>query len=125
MFDLERLARTTAVAAMPPAEDAALFDALAEYDRLVGIEQTLEHRKDILRPDTPEAVEANKVHNAANDKAMEAWTTARDIPATTQAGLFAKLQSIVRFMAYLQEDDLWEGEWQAIKADVQRIAGDV
>ena len=49
----------------------------------------------------------------------------RDIPATTQAGLFARLQATVRFMADLGEDEeLYEAEWCAIKADVQRIAGE-
>ena len=55
---------------------------------------------------------------------MEAWAAARSTPATTQAGLFAKLQAIIRFMDDLQEDDLHEAEWMAIKADVQRLSGE-
>ncbi len=54
---------------------------------------------------------------------MVAWTRARDIRATTQAGLFAKLQATVQFMTDLETDELYEAEWQAIKADMQRIAG--
>ena len=60
--DLERLARTPAVAGVPPAEDAALFDALAEYDRLAAIGQGLERREDVFRPDTPEANEATEAY---------------------------------------------------------------
>ncbi len=124
LADLERLVGTTTVAEPPPAEDAALFDALAEYDRLVAISNNLEHRKDVFRPGISEAKEADAAYEAAYDEAMEAWTRARDIPATTQAGLFAKLQATVRFMDDLKEDDLYEAEWQAIKIDVRRIAGE-
>ena len=47
---------------------------------------------------------------------------ARDIPVTTQAGLFAKLQATIRFMTDIVENELYEDEWLAIKADVQRLA---
>ena len=123
MRDLERLATTTTVAETPPAEDAALFDALAEYDRLAAISQDLEHRKEVFRPGIPEADEANKAYEAAYDEAMAVWEKTRKILATTQAGLFAKLQATIRFMTDLGQDELYEAEWQAIKADVQRIAG--
>jgi hypothetical protein len=122
--DLERLARTTTVAETPPAEDAALFDALAEYDRLAAIEQDLERRKEVFRPGIPEAEEAIKAYEAAYEKTMEAWAAARGIPATTQAGLFARLQATVQFMTDLEVDELYETEWCVIKADVQRIAGE-
>ncbi len=123
LHDLERLVRTTMVAETPPAKDAALFDALAEYDRLVAISQGLERRQEVFRPDTPENKEATKAFEAAHDKAMAAWAAARDIPSTTRAGLFAKLQATIRFMTDLEQDELYEAEWQAIKADVQRVAG--
>ncbi len=93
-----------------------------EYDRLAAIEQHLKGRAEVFRPGTPEALEASRVHDAANDKAVEAWATARDIPATTQAGVFAKLQATIRFMDDLEEGELYEAEWCAIKADVQRVA---
>ena len=101
MFDLERLARTTPVAKIPPAEDAALFDALAEYDRLAIISHDLEHQSDILRSGTPEAADASEAFQAAYKKTMKAWETARDTPVATQAGLFAKLRATVRFMYML------------------------
>ena len=123
MHDLERLAATTTVAETPPAEDAALFDALAEYDRLTAISQDLERRKEVFRPGIPEADEANKAYEAAYDEAMAVWEKTRKILATTQAGLFAKLQATIRFMTDLGQDELYEAEWQAIKADVQRVAG--
>ncbi len=46
------------------------------------------------------------------------------LPAATQAGMFAKLQATVRFMDDLEVDELYEAEWNAIKADVRRIAGE-
>ena len=49
---------------------------------------------------------------------------ALDTPAATQAGLFAKLQGVVQFTADLEEDELYEAEWNTIKADVQRITGE-
>ncbi len=55
---------------------------------------------------------------------MEAWKTARDMPVTTQTGLFTKLQAAIRFMADLGEDGLWEAEWSAIKSDMRRITGE-
>ena len=105
--------------------DTALFDALAEYDRLLAISQELERRKEVFRPGIPEAEEANKAYEAAYDEASNAWTRARDAPASTQAGLFAKLQGMVRFMANLSIDELYETEWSVIKADVQRITGNL
>ena len=54
---------------------------------------------------------------------MAVWEKTRKILATTQAGLFAKLQATIRFMTDLGQDELYEAEWQAIKADVQRVAG--
>ena len=102
-------------------EDAAFFDALAEYDRLAAISQGLERRAEVFRPGIPEAEEATKAHDASYDEAMEAWKKAREIPITTQAGLCAKLQAMIRFMADLGEGELWEAEWNAIKADTQRI----
>ena len=125
MRDLKRLAPTTTVAETPPAEDAALVDALVEYDRLSAIEQELNRRTKIFRPGIPEAKETTKAHEAAYDEASNAWATARDTPATTQAGLFAKLQATVRFMTDLEVDELYDAEWRAIKADVQRLAGEV
>ena len=119
----ERLACTATVVETPPAEDAAFFDALAEFDRLMVVSQNLERRKEVFRPGIPEAKEANEAFEAAYDKASEAWTRARDIPTATRAGLFAKLQAIVRFMDDLQEDEMWEAEWLAIKADLQRPTG--
>ena len=104
--------------------DAALFDALADYDRLAAISGGLERRKEVFRPGIPEAEEANKAYEAAYDEASNAWTRARDIPATTQAELFAKLQATVRFMTDLEVDELYETEWSVIKADVQRVAGE-
>ncbi len=104
-------------------EDAALFGAIAEYDRLATVEQALKGRADVFRPGIPEADEANKAYEAAYDEAMAVWEKARKIPATTQAGLFAKLQATIRFMADLEQDELYDAEWSAIKADVQRIAG--
>ena len=108
----------------PPAEDTALFDALAEYDELRTVSRDLEHRKEVFRPGIPEAKEAEEAFEAAYDKAAEAWTRARGIPITTQAGFFAKLKAIIRFMDDLQEDDLYEAEWMAIKDDMQRITGE-
>ena len=105
-------------------EDAAFFDALAEYDRLAAISQDLERRAEVFRPGIPEAEEATKAYDAAYDEAMEAWAKAREIPITTQAGLCAKLQAMIRFMADLGEGELWEAEWNAIKADTQRITGE-
>ena len=122
--DLERIGRTTTVVETPPVEDTALFDALAEYDRLAGIAQNLESRAEVFRPGIPEAEEATKAHEAAYDKASEAWTRARDIPVTTQAGLFTKLQAAIRFTDNLGEDELYEAEWDAIKSDVRRITGE-
>ena len=78
MHDLERLAATTKVAETPPAEDAALFDALAEYDRLTAISQDLERRKEVFRPGIPEAKEADEAFEAAYNETMVAWTRARD-----------------------------------------------
>ena len=126
LHDLERMARTTTVVETPPAEDAAFFDALAEYDQLRIVSRDLEHRKEVFRPGIPEAKEAEEAFEAAYDKAAEAWTRARGIPITTQAGLFAKLQATIRFMADFEEGDgeLYEDEWRAIKADVQRITGE-
>ncbi len=126
MRDLERLAHfisPSTVTETPPAEDTALFAALAEYDRLVAISQDLELRKEVFRPGIPEADEANKAYEAAYDEAMAVWEKTRKIPATMQAGLFAKLQATIRFMTDLGQDELYEDEWSAIKADVQRIAG--
>ena len=120
----ERLACTATVVETPPAEDAAFFDALAEYDRLMAVSQNLERRKEVFRPGIPEAEEANKAYETAYDKAAKAWTRTRDIPTTTQVGLFAKLQAVIRFMADLQEDGLWEAEWVAVKADMRRITGE-
>ena len=106
------------------AEDAAFLDALAEYDRLAAISQNLERRAKVFRPGIPEAKEAEAAHEAAYDKAAEAWVRARETPITTQAGLLAKLQAVIRFMADLQEEDLHEAEWLAIKTDVGRITGE-
>ena len=122
--DAEHLARATTVAETPPAEDAALFDALAEYDRLVAIEQGLEHRTKVFRPGVPEAEEADKAYKAACDETMEAWTTARDIPAKTQAGLIARIRATERYMTDLEEASIYEEDWSVIKADVQRITGE-
>ena len=61
----ERLAGTTTAVETPPAEDAAFFGVLAEYDRLIAIEKDLEHRKDVFRPGIPEAEEATKAYEAA------------------------------------------------------------
>ncbi len=124
LHDLERMARTTTVAETPPAEDAALFDALAEYDRLVAIEQALERRKDVFRPGIPEAEEADKAHTAACDEAMAAWERVRKIPATTQAGLLARLQATDRYVTDLGEETIFEEDWSVITADVQRITGE-
>ena len=121
MRDLERLVRGRPVAEIPPAEDAALFDALAEYDRLAAISRGLEHRKDVFRPGVPEAERATKNYDAAYDEAAKAWARARDIPATTQAGIIAKLQGAVRFVTELGEDELFEDEWRAVKADVLNL----
>ncbi len=88
----------------------------------MAISQDLECRKEVFRPGIPEAEEADKAYEAAYDEAMKAWAVARDIPATTQAGLFAKLQEVVRFMDDLGEGELYEAEWHIIKADVLRIA---
>jgi len=122
--DLERLAPVTAVTEIPPTEDAAFFDALAEYDRLRTVSRGLERHKEIFRPGIPEAQEAETAYESAYDNAYEAWTRARNIPTTTQVGLFAKLQAIIRFMDDLQEDEMYETEWHAIKADMQRITGE-
>ena len=120
----ERLVPATAVTEISPAQDADFFDALAEYDRLRTVSRDLERHKEIFRPGIPEAQEAEAAYESAYDKASEAWTRARDIPTTTQAGLFAKLQAIVRFMDDLEEDEMYEAEWTAIKADMQRITGE-
>ena len=122
--DLKRMTRTTMVAEAPSAEDAALFDALAEYDRLVAIEQDLEHRTTIFRPGIPEAREADTAYEAACDESMAAWERVRNTPATTQAGLIARLQATDRFMTDLGETDLYDTDWCIIKADVQRITGE-
>lgn len=122
MRDLERLAHTTTVAETPPTADTALFDALAEYDRLAAISEGLERRKDVFRPGIPEAKEATEAYETAWDEAMKAWDRARNTPATTQAGLFAKLQAMVQYGTYLGEANLYETDWSVIKADVQRIA---
>ena len=124
LLDLERLARTPAVVDTPPAEDTALFDALAEYDRLVAIERDLEGRADVFREGTPEAKEATEAYEAAWDEVLAAWKVAQAIPATTQAGLFARLQATDRFMTGLGESEIYDTEWSVIKADVQRITGE-
>ena len=124
LHDLERMARTTTVAETPPAKDAALFDALAEYDRLVAISQGLEHRTKVFRPGIPEAKEADKAYETASDESMAAWERVRNTPATTEAGLIARLQATDRFMTELGETDLYDTDWRIIKADVQRITGE-
>ena len=87
MTDKPEKPETPGMSEVPPAEDAALFDALAEYDRLTAIPQDLERRKEVFRPGIPEAKEADEAYEAAYNKTMVAWTRARDIRATTQAGL--------------------------------------
>ena len=77
-----------------------------------------------MRSGTPEAADASEAFQTAYKKTMKAWATARDTPAATRAGLFAKLQGVVQFIADLEEDDLYEAEWQTIKTDVRRIAGE-
>ncbi len=54
---------------------------------------------------------------------MAAFETARNIPATTKAGLYARIQATERFMTGLEEDAVYEEDWRVIKADVRRIAG--
>ena len=125
MTDKPEKPETPGMSEVSPAEDAALFDALAEYDRLTAISQDLERRKEVFRPGIPEAKEADEAYEAAYDETSNAWTRARDIRATTQAGLFAKLQATVRFMTDLEVDELYETEWSVIKADVQRITGNL
>ena len=104
-------------------EDKALFDALAEYDRLIAVESDLKRRADAFRPHTPEAKEANEAHTAACDESMAAWDRVRAIPATTQAGLLARLQATNRYMHDLGEETIYEEDWAIIVADAQRIAG--
>ncbi len=106
-------------------EDTALFDALAEYDRLIAVESTLERRAEVFRPHTPEAKEASEAHTAACDEAMEAWERIRAIPATTQAGLLARLQATDRYMTGLGEETIFEEDWSVIMGDVRRIEGEV
>ena len=67
-------------------EDKALFDALAEYDRLIAVESDLKRRADAFRPGTPEANDASEAYTTACDEAMESWERVRKNPATTQAG---------------------------------------
>ncbi len=105
-------------------EDAALFDALADYDRLIAVESGLKRRADAFRPEYPEAKEATEAHTAACDESLAAWDRVRAIPAMTQAGLFARLQATDRFMTGLGEGEIYDTEWSVIKADVQRIAGE-
>jgi hypothetical protein len=124
LHDLERMVHATPVADTPPTEDAALFDALAEYDRLAAISDNLERRKDVFRPGIPEAEEAQRAYEAAWDETLGAWEKAQKIPATTQAGLFARLQATDRFMTGLKEDELYDADWNIIKSDVQRIAAE-
>ncbi len=109
---------------VPAASDTALFDAIAEYDRLAAIQQGLERRAGVFRPGIPEAEEATRAQEAAWDEVLAAWKAVQSIPATTQVGLFARLQATDRFMTHLQEDDLYDEDWRIIKADVQRIAGE-
>lgn len=120
LLDLESMS-SGAVAPETPTQDAALFDAIAEYDRLVTIQQGLERRADVFRDGTPEGEEATKAQEATWDEVLAAWKVVQSIPATTQAGLFARLQATDRFMSHLQEDDLYDEDWCIIKADVQRI----
>ncbi len=103
-------------------EDKALFDALAEYDRLIAVESDLKRRADAFRPGTPEANDASEAYTTACDEAMESWERVRKIPATTQAGLLARLQATNRYMHNLGEETIYEEDWAIIVADVQRIA---
>ncbi len=105
-------------------EDKALFDALADYDRLIAVESDLKRRADVFRPGVPEAKEATEAYTAACDKAMAAWERIRKIPATTQAGLLARLQATDRYMTDLGEETIFEEDWSVIMGDVQRIAGE-
>ena len=104
-------------------EDKALFDALADYDRLIAVESGLKRRADAFRPGTPEANDASEAYTTACDEAMESWERVRKIPATTQAGLLARLQATNRYMRDLGEETIYEEDWAIIVADVQRIAG--
>ncbi len=125
LLDLERMSQGVVPSTIKePVIDEALFDALAEYNRLAVISHDLEHRSDILRLGTPEAADASEAFQTAYKKTMKAWETARDTPAATQAGLFAKLQGMVQFVDELSIDELYEAEWNTIKADVRRIAGE-
>ena len=73
MTALEALGRNTMTdVEAPPAEDAAFFDALAEYDRLAAVSQNLERRKEVIRPGIPEAMEADKAYEATCRKASAA-----------------------------------------------------
>ncbi len=103
-------------------EDTALFDALAEYDRLVAVESDLKHRADAFRPEYPEAKEADAAHTAACDESLAAWQRVRKIPTTTQAGLLARLQATDRYMTDLGEETIFEEDWSVITTDVQRLA---
>ncbi len=105
-------------------EDAALFDALADYDRLIAVESDLKRRADAFRPGFPEAKEADEAHTAACDESLAAWERVRKIPTTTQAGLLARLQATDRYMTDLGEETVFEEDWSVIKADVRRIAGE-
>ncbi len=105
-------------------EDTALFDALADYDRLIAVESGLKRRADAFRPEYPEAKEANAAHTAACDKSLAAWERVRAIPAATQAGLFARIQATDRYMADLGEETIYEEDCSVIKNDAQRIAGE-
>ena len=104
-------------------EDAALFDALAEYDRLIAVESGLKRRADAFRPEFPEAKEATEAHEAACRESMAAWERVRKIPAATPAGLLARIQATDRFMADLDEETIYEEDWSVIKDDAQRISG--
>ncbi len=106
-------------------EDTALFDALAEYDRLAVVEQALKRRADVFRPNTPEAKEANEAYQAACDEALKVWKRVRAVPATTQAGLLARIQATDRYMTGLGEGEIYDTEWSVIKNDAQRIAREV
>ena len=90
----------------------------------MAVEQNLKRRIEVFRPGIPEADKANKAYETACDEAMAAWTRARDIPAATQDGLFAKLQTAIRFMDDLEEDHLYDDEWHVLKADVRRMTGE-
>ena len=104
--------------------DAALFDALAEYDRLIVVESGLKRRADAFRPEFPEAKEAIEAYEAACRESMAAWERVRKIPAATQAGLLARIQATDRYMTDLGEETIYEEDWSVIKDDVRRIAGE-